>query len=482
LAPTVPTGVTAVVGPDPIHGNNVALSWTAAVDGDLVAHKIYRANHTAPEALIAIVRGDVVTFNDNNLPPGTYHYTVTGIDLHGNESVHSAPPASVVIAHDVPVAGHALVGFPARDFISASGYNVVPQGNFHFELIRGVRTFISDAVQNAAGDITGTVEVNHPGGACWNTTTPDMRPGDVIRIVNDDTGIAEQTVVSNVTAELPIAINANTVVIHGTAQDASGQPIPVGQLEHRLVSAGALFNKNASRTLRADAGGVAAGSDGNVAYDAPGSTHWTATYTGLDATDMLRVLGGTATDNTVFVAAESRAVWLGRAPLAGTELTIFENGPQVEGGPATAAPGGAICPAPAENAVAGASFAPASINFGDHSFNPLLPATPAQVVTFSNNGDAPLTFRSIYKAGLNPADFTITANTCPVAPATLGVGANCTVSVNFKSTALGLRQAYLAFTDNAANTTDQAVALTGRGIDTTDPLITVSAAGRHCYK
>jgi hypothetical protein len=466
FAPTVPAGVTAVVGPDPIHGNNVALSWTAAVDGDLVAHKIYRANHTAPEALIAIVRGDIVTFNDNNLPAGTYHYTVTGIDLHGNESAHSAPPASVVVAHDVPLAGHSLIGFPSRDFISASGYNLVPQGNFHFELIRGIRTFSSASIQNAAGDLTGTIEVNHPGGTCWNTTTPDMRAGDVIRIVNEDTGIAEQTVVSNVSAELPIATSVNTVVIHGTAQDASGNPIPVGQLEHRLVSAGGLFDKNGSRTLRA-----AAGSDGTLVYDTinnPTGTKWTATYTGLSANDMLRALGGTDNNNIVFVAAESRAVWLGRAPLAGTELTIFENGSQVTGGPS------APCVAAAETAVAGASFTPASINFGNHSFNPLLPATPAQNVTFTNIGDAPMTIRNIYKAGLNSGDFNITANTCPLAPATLAAGANCTVSVNFKSTAFGLRQANLNFTDNAANTTDQSVLLTGTGVDTTDPLITVA--------
>ena len=75
------------------------------------------------------------------------------------------------------------------------------------------------------------------------------------------------------------------------------------------------------------------GVDGSLVYDAPGSTKWTATYTGLTANDVLHAVGGTSPTGTVFVGAESRAHWLGRDPLALTEATIFENGPGVIGGP-----------------------------------------------------------------------------------------------------------------------------------------------------
>ena len=51
--------------------------------------------------------------------------------------------------------------------------------------------------------------------------------------------------------------------------------------------------------------------EGKIAYDAPGSTKWTATYAGLRAADVTRAL-----------RAESRILWLGRAPLTGNEQTV----------------------------------------------------------------------------------------------------------------------------------------------------------------
>ena len=466
IPPDAPTGVAAVVGPDPIHGNNVTLTWTAAVDaGGVAAHKIYRSNNGAAEALIATVSGTTVTYTDANLPAGTYLYTITGVDLHGNVSVHSAPPATAMVANDVPPAGHSLIGFPARDFISAEGYNPNPQHNYHFDLYRGNIKVTSDRIENAQGDTAGIIEVNHPGGTCWTVNTPDIRAGDVIRIVDETTGIADQTKVANVTAERPIAINANTVIIRGTAQQANGQPIPIAQLEQRLVTSSANpFDLNGRRALRA-----AAGSDGTLSYDTvnnPAGTKWTAVYTGLSANDLLRAVGGTNTAGTVFPGAESRIVWLGRDPLAGTELTIFENGSGVSGGPS------APCTAPAENLVAAASLAPAGIAFPSTSFNPS--ATSAtRTITLSNGGGAPLTLTNIYFAGANPGDFIRTAGgSCPTAfPANLPAGASCTVNVQFRPAAFELRQANLSFTGNAANTTDLSVALTGTGTDASDPLI-----------
>src|SRR5207253_2823908 len=66
----------------------------------------------------------------------------------------------------------------------------------------------------------------------------------------------------------------------------------------------------------------AVGSDGVFAYDAQGSIHWTATYTGLSAADLQGA-----------VAGESRVLWLGRFPGIVTapfgnplESTIWEFG------------------------------------------------------------------------------------------------------------------------------------------------------------
>lgn len=479
VAPNWPANSSVTAVNVDIHTKNVTATWTAALDNVLPSviarYDVFRANNGNPTGAaaekIATVAGNLLQFNDVVPAAGTYRYAVIAYDEAGNATPLSPISNAVIVANDVPVAGHSVIGFPSRDFISASGYNFTPQHAFHFELIRGVSTFTSASIENALGDTTGTVEVNHPGGTCWNVTTPDIRPGDVIRIVDETTGIADQTTVSNVTAERPIAINATTVVIRGTAQQANGQPIPVGQLEQRLVSAGGLFEKNGSRTLRA-----AAGADGTLVYDTinnPTGIKWTATYTGLSANDMLRAVGGTNAAGVAVVGSESRIVWLGRAPLAGTELTIFENGPEVTGGPS------APCTAAAETAVPEVTFTPASINFGNQSFTPAT-TSAAQTVTFRNTGTAPMTLINIYFAGINPGEFSRPAlaagGTCPTAfPATLAAGASCTVNVQFSPLVQGLRQAYLNFTDNAANTTDQSVQLTGTGIDDSDPRITLTA-------
>ncbi len=454
-APSIPTGVTATTAPD-IHGRNVTIAWIASTDNvGVTNYGIYRNG-----VLVSSVNGNTLSYTDANQATGTFSYTVDAADSAGNRSAQS-PAASAVVANDPPLAPHSLIAFPARDFISATGYT--PGATYTFSLIRGGQTYRSTAF---TADATGLIEVNHPGGTCWTVNTPDMRPGDVIRLT-DAFGVADQTTVANVTAERPIAVNANTIVIHGTAVAGDGvSQIPLDQLDQRLIANRDLFELNGRRTIRAGAGG-----EGTMSYDTPGSTHWTATYTGLSPTDVVRAVGGTTTTGAVYIGAESRVLWLGRVPLALTESTIFENGSGVIGGPS------APCTAPAETPVAAATFTPTSINFNGQPAAP--PSTSAaQTVTFSNGGGAAMTMNNIYFAGLNPGDYARAAGgTCPTAfPADLAAGASCTVLVNFSPKAQGLRQASLSFTDNAANTTDQSIPLTGIGTDVTNPRVSLSSA------
>ncbi len=165
----------------------------------------------------------------------------------------------------------------------------------------------------------GFAEVNHPGGACWIGSTPDIQAGDIVRVTTAS-GVADQTTVANVKAERAIQTSANTVVVHGTAEDADGNPLPIDQLEQRMISGSAdRFNVNGRRDIRAVADG---GELGTLAYDAPGSIHWTATYTNLGSQDVARAL-----------RSETRILWVGRDPAAENETTIFEIGDDVFGGP-----------------------------------------------------------------------------------------------------------------------------------------------------
>ncbi len=101
------------------------------------------------------------------------------------------------------------------------------------------------------------------------------------------------------------------------------------------------------------------------------------------------------------------------------------------------------------------SLAPTSLNFGAvQSGNSSQP----QVVTLTNTGSAALTISSITFTGNALQDYKQT-NTCG---SSVGAGNQCTISVTFKPTHTGVRNAGLTIADNAANS-PQTVPVTGIG-------------------
>src|SRR4051812_11766851 len=250
----------------------------------------------------------------------------------------TSPHAQAVPVNNPPVAPRSILVFPQRDFVSASGYeagDLVTVEVFHpgsaTAASRATNVVPQDDAATPAFD--GIVEVNHPGGACWEGVTPDIRPGDRVRTTaRDQAGnirAIDETTVANVVAKRPVQTGVDTVVIHGTAQNADGSPIDITQLEQRLVAPRDAFDANGRRTLRATS--VAGVSEGVMSYDADGSTAWTATYSGLDAADAPRALN-----------AESRILWPGTNPAATVESTVYEIGAGIAPGPS------APCAAPLE--------------------------------------------------------------------------------------------------------------------------------------
>ncbi|MEA2129262.1 MAG: hypothetical protein QOJ85_2153 [Solirubrobacteraceae bacterium] len=230
-----------------------------------------------------------------------------------------AVPALANAVNDPPAPPHSIISFPQRDFVSAAGFQ--PSDSVTVSVIRnGVTIGTSEPVTPQDDPKTpgfdGIAEVNHPGGACWQTTTPDILPGDAIRTTVQGAGDQDQTTTAAVTAEAPTNPAPGTIVVTGSAQDSSGKQLPPAEIEQRLVAGGDQFDRNGRRTLRAGVGGA----DGTLVYDSPSSTDFTATYTGLSDADVARAL-----------AAESRTLWLGVNPGSGQEGTIYEHG--AVGGP-----------------------------------------------------------------------------------------------------------------------------------------------------
>ena len=439
-APTVPGNVKATTVPD-IHGRDVRVNWTASSDNvGVQGYGIYR-NGTK----VADAGGTATAFRDVNVPAGTYTYTVDAVDSAGNRSARSLS-ATAVVANDPPATPHSIIVFPQRDFVSASGYAA---GSYTVEVIRGTTT-VSRSTPTPAVDDPGTpgfdgiVEVNHPGGGCWTGVTPDIRTGDIVR-VTDAAGVPDQATTANVIASRAIQTAADTVVIHGTAADAAGNQIDPAQLEQRLVANGADFSTGAF---------ISTATEGTIAYDAPGSTKWTATYTGLRPADVTRAL-----------RAESRILWLGRAPLVGNEQTIFENGPGITGGPSTPE-----CAAALE-AGRPLSSAPNNLAFGQVALNT---TSAPQTVTFRNTGTSAMDIRSVELTGANvDGAFKITSSTCA---ASLPAGASCSVGLTFSPAGTAARTAGLSFVTSAANEGSPTVNLTGSGFDPNVPTVT---APRH---
>ena len=237
------------------------------------------------------------------------------------------PMASAVGINNPPVAPHSITSFPVRDFVSASGYaasdrptvEVVRNGN-----VVGTATNLVPLDDPDTPGFDGIVEVNHPGGGCWQGFTPDIRANDVIRVLTAP-GTGDATTTANVTVTQPATKTApDTVVMKGTAVSATGGRIPIQQLEARLIARNQAFVVNDRRSLRASSAGD---EDGVFSYD-PGTTTWTATFTGLGGISSVDGLS----DADRAVSSQSRVLWLGRNPGAGVEVTIFEH--DEVGGPA----------------------------------------------------------------------------------------------------------------------------------------------------
>jgi hypothetical protein len=81
--------------------------------------------------------------------------------------------------------------------------------------------------------------------------------------------------------------------------------------------------------------------------------------------------------------------------------------------------------------------------------------------TITNTGNGALTFTGFTFSGANAGDFSQT-NTCPISPASLGLGKTCTVTVTFKPLGMGVRTATLNIASNGMNS-PQTVALSGTG-------------------
>lgn len=221
-----------------------------------------------------------------------------------------------------------VIAFPSRDFVSVSE----PGGTTPTTTWTHPASPVQTSTSTAPGLPTalGLVDINHVTAPCWSSRltapTSNMSPGDAIT-VRTVAGAANQQLSMRVadvrTVQARLAAGSSTkVVVTGSAKDSvSGLQLAPGLLQVRLIAKRGLFTFNNRRDLRAVLG---AGSNGVLAYNAPGSA------TNFSFTATFELLGGKNTTAALAVAnagqavaAQTRGLVLNDAA-APTTMTIFE--------------------------------------------------------------------------------------------------------------------------------------------------------------
>ena len=94
--PAVPSGLQAVfssVGQKPF----IDLTWAPNTESDLAGYIVYRRSAASTFAVVSTAPVKAPAWRDNDVQPGqTYYYTVSAIDVRGNQSAQSAPAEETV--------------------------------------------------------------------------------------------------------------------------------------------------------------------------------------------------------------------------------------------------------------------------------------------------------------------------------------------------------------------------------------------------
>ncbi|HEY3188658.1 MAG TPA: chitobiase/beta-hexosaminidase C-terminal domain-containing protein [Solirubrobacteraceae bacterium] len=250
--------------------------------------------------------------------------------------------ALLAVAALAPAAPAAVVGADKAIVVTTNTSDIALSGfadNAPVKVVRDGVVIATATNRNVPGatPAEGGVNSAHVGaaGGCWTGFTPQLLPGDEVRVGTDS------TVVHDVTAD-PLTVEGAQLVVHGTAVSLSGARLPADEIDAQLHSPGGRFSQGSSggQFLSATAGDLG----GVITYDAAGSTHWTARWPSLGAADSAFAFAGTVVGAWTGPAAA--------APNAGGEETDFEAG-------ATPGPIDSCADAPyAPDAVTGANHEP----------------------------------------------------------------------------------------------------------------------------
>ena len=204
----------------------------------------------------------------------------------------TAAPASADVK-----SGRLIEAFHGINYIGVDGFPA--NEDVLVEVVRGT-TVIGHTTKRTDRD--GFFEVNHVGGSdCFDTQTPDILPGDVVRTtVVDDPQDKDSALVRDVVNEAPV-VDAATgdITVSGHAR-VPGTATPLDAIEVRLNHPGGTW----------DASGANSRKDWRVQAAIAADGSFVATFSGGSADDLQAVQN-----------AEVASEWVNAA---GTEITVFD--------------------------------------------------------------------------------------------------------------------------------------------------------------
>ncbi len=172
------------------------------------------------------------------------------------------PTASATVGPAGIAAGKNITVFHNIDFVATFGWNAGDAVTI--EVFRNDVLIGSAAGQAFDTPEGGALEVNHgPEGApapgdCWDGHTPDVRPGDLVRVTGG--GTTSEVIVDDLLLNDPATLAANgDVEVRGHARTAAGAAIPLADLnsgEFRTVLPNGQFRANPASVVADPAGGV----------------------------------------------------------------------------------------------------------------------------------------------------------------------------------------------------------------------------------
>ncbi len=146
--------------------------------------------------------------------------------------------ASVVMAANPPIGPGNIEIFTKRDMVAIEGYSAQKGQDATIRVSRGGNVI---GVAHGVVDDTGFLEVNHPGGVCWDVVTPNITGGDIVTVQfedgSGDGAVAGTAVITSVDAEhaptpdLPDD-GEYTVVVKGTY----GEHVDISRMAVEIVN------------------------------------------------------------------------------------------------------------------------------------------------------------------------------------------------------------------------------------------------------